>query len=67
MNALDTTLNYLSHKLELLQSEEAILRQKQVELGKEIADFFKFHELPVNTHPIQVIKFFRQKKVLETL
>jgi len=67
MNALDTRLNYLVGRLELLRSEEEQLRQKQVTLGKEMSEFFQEHGCPGSAHPIEIIKHFRQRKVLETL
>ncbi len=67
MNALDTTLNYLTSKLESIQREEEGIRQKQIALGKEIQEFFKEMDCPPQAHPLQIIKFFRQKKVIETL
>lgn len=67
MNSLDTKLNYLTHKLEILQTEETQLKEKQIVLGKEIMEFFNEHGCPPNSHPLQVIKYFRQKKVIETL
>jgi len=67
MNALDTRLNFLCSKLELLQQEEVALRQRQIALGKEIQEFLLEFGCPENSHPIQIIKHFRLKKVLETL
>lgn len=67
MNALDTMLNVLTSKLEILKQEEEALKQKQVALGKEIAQFFTDHDTPPNAHPLEIIKHFRRRKVIETL
>ncbi len=67
MSALDSKLNMLCAKLDMLRTEEQLLRDKQVTLGKEINAFFQEHDCPMNANPIELIKYFRQRKVLETL